>query len=260
RGKDQAGTDWCAGVVTGGTSRGGPDEGRGDANGRDGRHNAGHTSHAGKEEAGHDAGQIPDLDPEFLAALPPDIRAELESAHRLEVMKNRQRQADLAAEAKTRQAAAAGSYYAGRSIRESGPPPPERPTLMGMRETSELRVMLVEWVQSTLIKEEETAANDMQCTDASIRPCVVFYDEGPNPDDVQSFSNFIVRVIYMERDLDRVRLLLRCLKRKVEENERQASPAHSNPKHVRVLMSWQEALERIMDVAQRLVFKLYGGS
>lgn len=251
RGKDQTGVDGIGG---------GSSEGRGDLHGREGRQRPGRTSRAGKEETDHDTGQVPDLDEEFLAALPPDIRAEVEAAHRLEVMKNRQRQADLAAEARNRQAV---NYDSSLSAREqgrfTGHPLLERPTLMGLRETSELREMLAEWVQSTLIQEEGTAEN-MQPTDSHARSQSVLYDEGPNPEDVQSFSNFISRVIFMERDLERVRVLLRYLRRKVEENERQAAPAQSNPEHIRVLMSWPEALTRIVDVARRLVSELYGGS
>ena len=251
RGNYQTGTDEFGG---------GPSENHGDVHGHEGREKAGHTSdRTSNEEVDHGSGQVPDLDADFLAALPPDIREELESAHRLEVMKNRQKQAELAAEAKIRQTAING---ADPSVGEQmGTPPPTRPTLMGLRDTDELRGMLAEWVQSTLIQEEEEeTADTIQHTNSHAKSQLVLFDEGPNPEDVQSFSNFISRVIFMEKDLERVQLLLRYLRRKVEENERQAVPTHLNPEHVRVLMTWQEALTTIVDVAQSLVSQLYGGS
>jgi hypothetical protein len=172
-------------------------------------------------------------------------------------MKNRQRQADLATKNRQTTNLLPGPR-ARDQIRLAGSPPPERPTLTGLREIDEVRELLAEWVQSTLIQEGGTTAS-IEHTASHPTSQPVVYDEGPNPEDVESFSTFISKVIFMERDLERAQVLLRYLRRKVEENERQAIPFGSNPEHIRTHMSCQEAWTRIVDVAQRIVSELYGG-
>ncbi|KAG9325824.1 hypothetical protein KVV02_005748 [Mortierella alpina] len=196
---------------------------------------------------------IPELDMDFLAALPPEIRAELEAARQLQLVKHR---LNLAARSSSSRGRLKDGHDAGLSERmamdHAGPAALERPTLMGQREIGELRKMLTEWVGSTLLQEDQVTEDS--------GGCMTVYDEGPNPEDVKSFSGFLARVIFMERDLERVRLLLRWLRRKVEENERRASPVQSYPKHFRVLMTWRQALTSVQDGVQQLVRELYGGT
>ncbi|KAI1307385.1 deoxycytidyl transferase [Mortierella claussenii] len=247
------------------------------------------------DDATAQADPLPELDPNFLAALPSDLRAEVVRSHKLEVLKLKQRQAALAETAKNQLAGASrrhadhhhyhhhhhhhhhhGHEGNGRELVKKSVLP-ERPTLMGLRKADELRQMLAEWVQSTLLQDKErlgvVAAVSVDVEEVqrnlgmdpaaaaaaaeSGRP--MLFDEGPNPEDVQSFSEFIARVIYMERDLDRVRVLLRYLRRKIQENAAKAAPKDMNPSHIRVLMSWPEALQRLLQVSQTVVMQLYGG-
>ncbi|KAF9913617.1 deoxycytidyl transferase [Lobosporangium transversale] len=215
--------------------------------------------------------QIPDLDESFLLALPEDLRAEVVAAHRLEVVKSRRRQADLADAAKnnrpqdSRHGAEHNNY--GRGLGEKGFVLLERPTLMNMRGVDELRGMLAEWVQSTLVSGSEqplqerlTSATAEDHSSSSSKVDVTLYDEGPNPEDVQSFLEFLVKIIYMERDLERARLLLRYLRRKIAQNQSRAAPADANPKHIQVLMSWPEALQKVTSIVKTVVLQIYGGS
>ncbi|KAG0016641.1 deoxycytidyl transferase [Entomortierella chlamydospora] len=206
---------------------------------------------------------VPPLDSEFLAALPPDIRAELETAHKVEIMKSRRKRATQAALTKDQSTAVYDAEYSKECrTRVDRSVLIERPTLMGLSHLDEIRDMLGEWVQSTLLREEEGATNihDVHDASSSANPRMIIYDEGPNPEDVWSFSEYIARVIFMERDLDKARLLLRFLERKIEDNKRKATPTRLSPKHLQVLISWPEALKSISSVAEHLVAVLYGGT
>jgi hypothetical protein len=214
----------------------------------------------------------PELDADFLAALPQDIRAEVEAAHRVELIKSRRRQeADLAAQKDAAAASRQGSG-GGSASNELQGPVLERPTLMGKREIEDLRVLLTQWVQSTLVEQDLNRKNDdrqdqvEQKEGGRGRVETVVIDEGPNPDDVQSFVDFVARVIVMERDLERVRLLLRYLRRRIEDNERQVEPLllsvgqGQKPAVVGVAMSWRQAFEWVLSVTKQLVVHIYGGS
>ncbi|KAF9137779.1 hypothetical protein BG015_002608, partial [Linnemannia schmuckeri] len=216
---------------------------------------------------------VPELDADFLAALPQDIRAEVEAAHRVELIKNRRRQeAELAAQKDAASAASRhGSGASSGSNEQQGGPVLERPTLMGKWEIGDLRVMLTQWVQSTLVEQE--LSRDSRKKDEAKKGGggsggteTVVFDEGPNPDDVQSFVDFVARVIVMERDLERVRLLLRYLWRRIEDNERQVEPqlrevAKGGRKPVvGVAMTWRQAFEWVFSVTKQLVVHIYGGS
>ncbi|KAF8946703.1 deoxycytidyl transferase [Haplosporangium gracile] len=217
--------------------------------------------------------EVPELDADFLAALPQDIRAEVEAAHRIELIKNRRRQeAELAAQKDAASVAFRHSSRAGSGLNEQQEGPVlERPTLMGKRETGDLRVMLTQWVQSTLVEQDlswssRTKDETKKGGGESRRLETVVFDEGPNPDDVQSFVDFVARVIVMERDLERVRLLLRHLSRRIEDNERQVEPQlRKVTKGVRkpvvgVAMTWRQAFEWVLSVTKQLVVHIYGGS
>ncbi|KAG0257811.1 deoxycytidyl transferase [Mortierella polycephala] len=251
---------------------------RGRGNGRSGstkRGNVYEDEDSGREEeadnhANDPSGMVPELDRDFLNALPADIRAEIEAAHQLELVKIRLKNGTRSAATRSRNRKQHGVDHTVRMI-NSIPDPvvPEKPTLMGQREVEPLRTMLGEWVQSTLVqndvlKDQETGqdnSSDQGSSESkSDHHAAALYDEGPNPEDVRSFSDFLVRVIFMERDLERVRLLLRCLRRKIEVNERMAAPVDADSKHVRVVMTWRQAFESVQDVVQRLVLELYGGT
>ncbi|KAG0272814.1 deoxycytidyl transferase [Linnemannia exigua] len=239
------------------------------------------AAHAQQQQQHHSktakpSSEVPALDADFLAALPEDIRAEVEAAHRVEMIKNQRRQeAELAAQ---RDAAAASRQgYSGSGANDlqkgaSGGPMLERPTLMGKREIGDLRVLLTQWVQSSLVEQDlhrlrkkDDCRGEMGGRDAGAVETVM-YDEGPNPEDVQSFVDFVARVIVMERDLERVQLLLRFLRRRIEDNERQVEPVEMKPllKGVKLLpqvtMSWRQALDWVLHVARQLVLQVYGGS
>ncbi|KAF9434802.1 deoxycytidyl transferase [Entomortierella beljakovae] len=196
---------------------------------------------------------IPDLDSEFLAALPSDIRAEVEAAHRLEALKSRQKHAAQAALAKERLPTSHKEDHS-KDVNT-----PERPTLMGFRQTADIKQMVGEWVQSTLLQTEENAGKESEESGSHLGK-IMYYDEGPNPDDVNSFFDYIARVIFMERDLEKVRLVLKHLKRKTEENKRIAVMSEILPDRMDVVMSWSEALKKIMTLTDKLVVKLYGGN
>ncbi|KAG0256333.1 deoxycytidyl transferase [Actinomortierella ambigua] len=233
---------------------------------------------AGEEEEGGerngDSGlppPPPPLDPEFLAALPPDLRAEIEANHQAELSRYRLQQLQQQSK-KGRQtnkklpAMAAGIGGDGSrnpsDLTTSVMDPPRspttasmtttatmtdttadrshlRPTLDGEREIGPLRQMVTQWVQSTLVATAVLEAGDdieiitsvntdtltstatTQADSVSIQ-----VDKGPNPEDVSDFIEFLVRVVAMERDLDRVRLLVRWLQRKVAESEASLAQSH----------------------------------
>ncbi|KAG0045659.1 deoxycytidyl transferase [Gryganskiella cystojenkinii] len=238
----------------------------------------------------------PELDAEFLAALPPDIRAEVERNHLLELVKTRQQLQDAKLAAST--SARSGGSSASNGNGDSGvggldvnniPPETEfgdqsveskklfleKPTLMGRREIGELRSMISTWVQSTLIYNTEepvtvaAAATGASSAAGAAASCIAPVDEGPNPDDVQSFCDFLARVIFMERDLERVRLILRWLRRRIQENERLVAIDQGEGTHRKqhdpellkavVLCSWRQALENTLSTVTKLVSLLYGG-
>ncbi|KAF9539314.1 deoxycytidyl transferase [Mortierella hygrophila] len=215
--------------------------------------------------------EVPELDADFLAALPQDIRAEVEAAHRIELIKNRRRQeAELAAQKDAASAANRQGFggAAGSGLNERQGPVLERPTLMGRREIGDLRVLLTQWVQSTLVEQDlrqgirkKDGAKEGGDERGGVE--MIVFDEGPNPDDVQSFVDFVARVLVMERDLERVRLLLRYLRRRIEDNERQVEQevgVKGGKPVVGVAMTWRQAFDWVLSVARQLVVHIYGGS
>jgi len=238
-----------------------------------------------------DTSKEPGLDAEFLAALPPDIRAEIEATHMLEVLKNRQRAQEIrekAAQADSTTTRGSNPsekhhhhHYHHHNNHNSHPTDSagnpsktasalEKPMLMGRREIGELRTMISVWVKSTLVYNEEppdSAAGSSSHGGGSSKGPLL--DEGPNPDDVRSFSDFLTRVIVMERDLDRVRMVLRWLKRRVEENEQLLLVGEDNLTQERkqllelqkviVLCTWRQALDQTLSTISRVVLRVYGG-
>ncbi|KAF9929508.1 deoxycytidyl transferase [Linnemannia zychae] len=212
--------------------------------------------------------KVPDLDVDFLAALPNDIRAEIEAAHRLEVIKSRRRQKDeLAAQrdaATTASSRQGGIIDCTEAIGHHNVSILERPMLSGIRDVGELRVLITDWVRSTLVEQHRLVENLKRREEYgnAIETTMVLIDEGPNPDDVQLFIDFIVRVIVMERDLDRVRMLLRYLQRRIKENEQQAEAIDPTGRQGQqlVAVTWQQALMKILGVTRHLVAQMYGGS
>ncbi|KAG0379293.1 hypothetical protein BGX24_000981 [Mortierella sp. AD032] len=222
---------------------------------------------------------VPALDTNSLPTLPEDTRAEIEAAHQVEMIKNQRKQeAELTAQSDATTASRQRYLCSGANDLQTcvgGGSVLERPTLMGKREIGDLRVLLTQWVQSSLVDQnlhQATRKNDSQgekeggVRDTGGAVKTVVYDEGPSPEDVQSFVDFVSRVIVMERDLERVRLLLRYLRRRIEDNDRQVEPVEMKPplKETnllsRVSMSWRQALDWILHVARHLVFQIYDGS
>jgi len=204
---------------------------------------------------------LPALDLEFLAALPSDIRIEIENEHQVAVLKYRQKmeQQQHQQQGSIKKQQVSRAQIDGQERAKA--PRVERPTLMGLRDVEPLRRMLSEWVQSTLVPPppSPTARSSSLTSTAEEIPTLALVDEGPNPEDVQSFSDFVARVIYMERDLERVRVLLAWLRRKIEENERKTQQAMFSEYGSQKAMTWRQALERILGVVNRLVAEVYGG-
>ncbi|KAF9161821.1 deoxycytidyl transferase [Actinomortierella ambigua] len=233
---------------------------------------------AGEEEEGRerngDSGlppPPPPLDPEFLAALPPDLRAEIEANHQAELSRYRLQQLQQQSKKGRQTNKKLPTITAGNGGDGSRNPsdlttpvmdPPRspttasmtttatmtdttadrghlRPTLDGEREIGPLRQMVTQWVQSTLVATAVLEAGDDVETTTSVTTDTltstattqadsvsIQVDKGPNPEDVSDFIEFLVRVVAMERDLDRVRLLVRWLQRKVAESEASLAQSH----------------------------------
>ncbi|KAF9969953.1 deoxycytidyl transferase [Actinomortierella ambigua] len=246
---------------------------------------------AGDEEEGKDSDSglpppPPPLDSDFLEALPPDLRAEIEANYRAELARYRQqlqqRKRDRKAKTKGLTAAAGNigdngdaSHLAKlttdpqhSSTRTDTDARPLRPTLNGEREIGPLRQMVTLWVQSTLVamtvqdhetfgyandpaKNDAATAATTPVVDSETRAVAVQVDKGPNPEDVNDFIEFLVRVVAVERDLDRVRLLVRWLQRKVAESEANLAECHHQVqqwwRQQRLLVGQQEKSERDED-------------
>ncbi|KAF9204528.1 deoxycytidyl transferase [Haplosporangium sp. Z 27] len=137
-----------------------------------------------EKETPSEASHIPALDLEFLAALPPDIRAEVEAAHKIEALKIRQKK-EIQTRSSREQTTNGRNDDHGRENRALAERTTslERPALMGLYRLDEIRNMLDEWVKSTLLRDDENTT-DAAGTSSTAIHCTGIYDEGPNPEDL----------------------------------------------------------------------------
>ncbi|KAL1595281.1 deoxycytidyl transferase [Paraconiothyrium brasiliense] len=116
-----------------------------------------------------------ELDPDFLAALPPDVRREVVEEH-----KRKKLQASRLALAKKRKTAPGPHVHAPRAPQVFTVPRPPRPTFTTnkLHDKNDLRLALKEWVRE-------------------------FSDEGPYDEDVGALVKYLGRVVKEEKDLNK---------------------------------------------------------
>jgi DNA repair protein REV1 len=129
-----------------------------------------------------------DLDPDFLAAIPPELRAEVVAEHKRQKLQafrlalNRPKPARASRPAPTR-----------RSIKVPRPPCPTF-TTQKLSHAPDLRLAMKEWVQE-------------------------FADEGPYPEDVGALVKYLSKVVGEERDLNKAVELVKWLIWVVDDEE-----------------------------------------
>lgn len=143
-----------------------------------------------------DDNDIADLDPDFLAELPEDVRREVIADHRRQRARRSGLDLPLATKSRTNTAAAAAA--AEQPTEEQHlhfPPRPQaaRFTSSGLTTLSEVRDMLRVW------HRESTSG-------------------GPHARDVEVFRRYLARVVREERDMDKAAKLVRWLEYLVEED------------------------------------------
>ncbi|KAF9581565.1 deoxycytidyl transferase [Lunasporangiospora selenospora] len=133
-----------------------------------------------------------------------------------------------------------------------------RPRLLECREIGELRGLVDAWKESTLLRlPQSTREAEGGSSSRSSSGQTGLIDIGPCPEDVEQFIEFVVQVVEMERDLERVRLLLSWLLRRVQAGG--IPPAHPELLEGH-RMTWDAAWEVISGAVQERVAMLYGGS
>ncbi|KAI0879472.1 impB/mucB/samB family protein [Hypoxylon argillaceum] len=164
-------------------------------------------------------GEIEELDPEFLAELPEDVRNEIIADHRRR--KAQRAGLDLKTNAKRNQDGEGDDPLPGGQMRLQFPPRPPKASFAGSKMTTfiKIRDMLNVWYQETS-------------------------DEGPHQRDVEMFGEYLAKVIVEERDMDKAQKLIRWLDFLVDEDE---SEEHSGKE------AWRAVIKDIKQEAQRAV-------
>lgn len=162
-----------------------------------------------------DDNQSDTLDPEFLAALPEDVRAEVLAEHRRSRLARRSG-LGLSTARKTRPAP--GSVPGQRKLRL--PPRPPKPTFttQELSTLAELRETLGAWHQE-------------------------FLGDGPHVDDVAAMERYLRRVVLEEKDVSKAAGVAKWLAYLIDESEGQ-------PGVDRGAGAWKEALEGIRETIQ----------
>ncbi|KAG5974694.1 hypothetical protein E4U55_008093 [Claviceps digitariae] len=169
---------------------------------------------------------IEELDPDFLAQLPEDVRKEVVADHRRRRMALRSgldapNRKHHAADVDGRTAAAATTALAANGQNKIHFPAPPRKipfSSSGVTSTREIKDMVDAWHSET-------------------------QDEGPHEGDVAVLEKYLVRVVKEERDLEKVVVLVRWLDVLVERDGRPGGGRES----------WREAVRRVKGVVQRAV-------
>lgn len=140
--------------------------------------------------------QIEELDPEFLAELPEDVRKEVIADHRRQKLAQR---SGLDAPTTSRwhnpTATDADAALRGRQRRIEFPAPPPKISFAssGVTSTQEIKDLLDAWHSETR-------------------------DEGPHRGDVEVFEKYLVRVVNVERDMEKASSLVKWLDVLVEQD------------------------------------------
>ncbi|KAI1083281.1 impB/mucB/samB family protein [Whalleya microplaca] len=138
--------------------------------------------------------EIEELDPDFLAELPEEVRKEVIADHRRR--KAQRSGLDLKVNLKRNQDADAEEALPGGQTRLQFPPRPAKIkfTTAGLTNLSEIRAMLNVWHRETK-------------------------DEGPHRGDVEMLEKYLVRVVLEEKDMDKALKLIRWLDYLMDEDE-----------------------------------------
>ncbi|KAI1757308.1 impB/mucB/samB family protein [Xylaria castorea] len=142
---------------------------------------------------------VEELDPEFLAELPEDVRQEIIADHQ---RRKAQRLAlDLKLNPKRNQNGEGDDPLPGGQTRLNFPPRPPKISFAGGNVTTlvEIRDMLNVWHRETS-------------------------DDGPHRRDVEVFEKYLVKVILEERDMDKAQKLIKWLDFLIDEDESEEHP------------------------------------
>lgn len=160
-------------------------------------------------------GDLPlgDLDPDFLAELPEDVRREVIEDHRRRRLAHR---SGLSYQARRRQDDAGAPPPRGGQTRLQFPAKPHRVgfTQSGLTSAADVRDMVAVWHDATR-------------------------QEGPHRADVDVFARYVARVVTEERDMEKARVLVRWLEWVVEEADE--GPGKE---------SWREAVGSVKTAVQ----------
>lgn len=164
-------------------------------------------------------GEVEELDPEFLAELPEDVRNEILDDHRRR--KAQRSGLDLKINPKRNQDGDGDDTLPGGQTRLQFPPRPPKVSFAGGKATTltEIRDMLGVWY-------EETS------------------EEGPHQRDVEMFVKYLAKVIVEERDMDKAQKLVRWLDFLVDEDESAEHPGKA---------AWRTVVRDIKQEAQKAV-------
>ncbi|KAI1356855.1 impB/mucB/samB family protein [Xylaria sp. FL0043] len=162
-------------------------------------------------------GEVEELDPEFLAELPEDVRKEVIADHRRR--KAQRSGLDLKINSKRHQDGDGEDPLPGGQTRLQFAPRPPKVAFSGSATTSlvEIRDMLSVWHRET-------------------------NDEGPHQRDVEVFVKYLVKVIVEEKDMDKVQKLVRWLDFLIDEDE---SGEHAGK------TAWRATISDIKDEVQK---------
>lgn len=171
----------------------------------------------GRDQSPAAVDDIEDLDPEFLAELPEDVRREVISDHRRRRMAVR---SGLDAPSRKHQTPDPDAALAGVQKKIHFPAPPPKITFPGSRVTStqDIKIMIDSWHVETR-------------------------DEGPHDADVAALGKYLAKVIKEERDMEKAVALIRWLHILIEQD---GHPGHGQA-------SWRVAVESVKTAAQAAV-------
>ncbi|KAK4088112.1 hypothetical protein PCL_08521 [Purpureocillium lilacinum] len=162
-------------------------------------------------------GEIEELDPDFLAELPEDVRKEVIDDHRRRRLAQR---SGLNAPSRRHHGIDTEAALPGgqRRIQFPAPPPKVSFASSGVTSTREIKDMLDAW-------HDETRS------------------DGPHSGDVEVFEKYLTRVVLEERDLEKVVVLMRWLALIVEQDGQSG----------RGLEEWRRARDQVEEAVQAAV-------
>ncbi|KAH8167661.1 hypothetical protein CIB48_g596 [Xylaria polymorpha] len=163
--------------------------------------------------------EVEELDLEFLAELPEDMRQEIIADHRRR--KAQRSGLDLKLNLRRNQDGEADEPLPGGQMRLHFPPRPPKISFAGSKMTTlvEIRDMLNVWHRETS-------------------------DDGPHQRDVEMFENYLVKVIVEERDMDKAQKLIKWLDFLTDEDESEEHPGKE---------AWRGVVRDIKQAAQKAV-------